>query len=57
MFNSEKFISEKIAETRKTLRGNAVIGTSGGVDSTTAAILVNKAIGKNLHVSSWILAT
>lgn len=48
MFNSEKFISEKIAETRKTLRGNAVIGTSGGVDSTTAAILVNKAIGKNL---------
>ncbi len=48
MFNSEKFILEKTADIKNELKGNAVIGASGGVDSTTAAILVNRAIGKNL---------
>ena len=48
MFNSEEFIAEKTAELRNTIKGNAIIGISGGVDSTTSAILVNKAIGKSL---------
>lgn len=48
MFNAKKFIQEKVEELRKEIKGKAIIGISGGVDSTTAAILVNKAIGKNL---------
>jgi len=48
MFDSEKFIEEKLQKLRKEIVGNAVIGVSGGVDSTTAAVLVGKAIRKNL---------
>jgi GMP synthase (glutamine-hydrolysing) len=48
MFDSEKFIKEKTDELRNIIKGNAIIGISGGVDSTTSAILVNKAIGKSL---------
>jgi GMP synthase (glutamine-hydrolysing) len=48
MFDSQKFIEEKTVEIRNTVKGNAIIGASGGVDSTTAAILVNRAIGRNL---------
>jgi GMP synthase (glutamine-hydrolysing) len=48
MFNAEKFIEEKVAELRSKIRGRAIIGASGGVDSTTASILVNKAVGENL---------
>jgi GMP synthase (glutamine-hydrolysing) len=48
MFDSEKFIEEKVEELRNKIKGNAIMGVSGGVDSTTAAILVNRAIGKNL---------
>jgi GMP synthase (glutamine-hydrolysing) len=32
----------------KALKGNCIIGVSGGVDSSTAAVLVHKAIGKRL---------
>jgi GMP synthase (glutamine-hydrolysing) len=49
MFDAEKFTREKVNELRNTLKGNAIIGISGGVDSTTAALLVNKAIGKSLE--------
>jgi GMP synthase (glutamine-hydrolysing) len=48
MFDSQKFIDEKIQELKEKITGNAVIGISGGVDSTTAAVLVNKVIKKNL---------
>jgi len=48
MFDSEKFIEEKVRELKNKIAGNAVIGISGGVDSTTTAVLVNKAIKKNL---------
>jgi GMP synthase (glutamine-hydrolysing) len=48
MFNPEKFIQEKVAELKQSITGHAIIAISGGVDSTTAALLVNKAIGKNL---------
>jgi GMP synthase (glutamine-hydrolysing) len=48
MFNSQKFIEEKVAELKEKIQGTAIIGASGGIDSTSAAIIVNKAIGKNL---------
>lgn len=44
------FIEKTVAEF-KTLIGNekVILGLSGGVDSTVAAVLLNKSIGKNLH--------
>jgi GMP synthase (glutamine-hydrolysing) len=48
MFDPGKFIDEAIPDVRKTITGKAVIALSGGVDSTTAATLVNKAVGKKL---------
>jgi GMP synthase (glutamine-hydrolysing) len=48
MVNAEQFISESISKLRNEIKGKAVIGVSGGIDSTTAAILVNRAIGGNL---------
>jgi GMP synthase (glutamine-hydrolysing) len=48
MFDAEKFIQEKVKELRDKIRGKAIIGASGGVDSTTSAILVNRAIGESL---------
>jgi GMP synthase (glutamine-hydrolysing) len=49
MFDAEKFIKGTVAELRHRITGVAVIGVSGGVDSTVAAVLVNRAIGKNLR--------
>jgi GMP synthase (glutamine-hydrolysing) len=48
MFDVQKFIDESVKELKTKIRGKAIIGVSGGVDSTTAAILVNRAIGENL---------
>jgi GMP synthase (glutamine-hydrolysing) len=48
MVNAEEFIGESIRKLRNEIKGKAVIGVSGGIDSTTAAILVNRAIGGNL---------
>lgn len=46
----EVFIEEAIEKIRKTTNGRKVlIGLSGGVDSSVAAILIHRAIGKNLH--------
>src|SRR5574343_541735 len=40
----------KIAEVQEKLKDDKVVlGLSGGVDSTVAAVLLNKAIGKNLY--------
>lgn len=47
MFDPERFIEEKIEEI-KDVDGKAVVGCSGGVDSTVAAVLVGKAIGDDL---------
>lgn len=49
VFNAAKFIEESINELVGKIKGVAVIGVSGGVDSTTAAILANRAVGENLR--------
>jgi len=48
-FDPREFIERQINELRKTL-GNekALVAVSGGVDSTTSAVLVHRAIGENL---------
>jgi len=49
MFSPEKLVEAQIEELRKSI-GNekALVAVSGGVDSTTCAVLTHKAIGKNL---------
>ena len=48
-FDPKKFVEKAIAETKKSI-GNekAMVAVSGGVDSTTCAVLTHKAIGENL---------
>lgn len=48
-FNPDKFVETQIAEIRRAI-GNerALVAVSGGVDSTTCAVLTRKAIGENL---------
>jgi len=48
MFDPKKFIAEKTKELKGQVKGKAIIAVSGGVDSTTAAVLTHKAIGDNL---------
>ncbi|MFY7811206.1 MAG: glutamine-hydrolyzing GMP synthase [Flavobacterium sp.] len=49
-FTPNTFVNEKIEELKITLQNDKVVlGLSGGVDSTVAAVLLNKAIGKNLY--------
>jgi len=48
-WTSAHFISDKVAELKKQIGDRKVImALSGGVDSTVAATLIHKAIGKNL---------
>ncbi|MEM2336041.1 MAG: ATP-binding protein [Candidatus Bathyarchaeia archaeon] len=48
-FNPEKFVEAQIVEIRKVIGGErALVAVSGGVDSTTCAVLTRKAIGENL---------
>ncbi len=45
----ENFISDQIKETRKKVgKTNVILGLSGGVDSSTAAVLLQRALGKRL---------
>ncbi len=48
-FNADEFIDAAVEDVRKKL-GNkkAIIGLSGGVDSSVAAVLTHKAVGSNL---------
>jgi GMP synthase (glutamine-hydrolysing) len=48
MFDAQRFIDESVSTLKETIRGKAIMGVSGGVDSTTAAILANRALGENL---------
>ena len=49
-WNAGHFIEEKVADIRKQVgNGRVVLGLSGGVDSSVAALLLHKAIGKQLQ--------
>ena len=46
----DSFVDETVADLKSKLQNDKVVlGLSGGVDSTVAAILLHKAIGKNLY--------
>ena len=46
--NVPQFIEEAVAEIRRQVKGRAVIGLSGGVDSSVCAFLAREAIGDRL---------
>ena len=49
-FTPNAFVEEIVAEMKEKIGNDKVVlGLSGGVDSTVAAVLLNKAIGKNLY--------
>ncbi len=49
-WNPSHFINETVAKLKEELKDSKVVmGLSGGVDSTVAATLLHKAIGKNLY--------
>jgi len=48
-FNPQEFVNKQVAEIRKTVNDEkALIAVSGGVDSTTCAVLAHRALGENL---------
>ncbi len=48
MFDPEDFVKRETEKLKEKLKGKAMIATSGGVDSTVAAVIAKKAIGKDL---------
>ena len=49
MFDAPEFIEESIQQLKATIDDVAIIACSGGVDSTVAAVIANKAVGDLLH--------
>jgi len=45
---ADKLIAEQVGTIRKAVPGKAIIACSGGVDSTTAAVLASRALGDRL---------
>ena len=48
MFDPKAFIDEQVAAIRDAVKGKAIIAVSGGVDSTTAAVLASRSLGDRL---------
>jgi len=48
VFDPDRFINETIERLKQEIDGKAIIAASGGVDSTTAAVLTSRAIGDRL---------
>jgi GMP synthase (glutamine-hydrolysing) len=46
--NAERFIQDAIAEIKRDVQGRAIIGLSGGVDSSVCAMLAHRALGDRL---------
>src|SRR5712691_10290131 len=47
-FDANAFIAEQVDAIRRAVPTNAIIACSGGVDSTTAAVLASRALGDRL---------
>jgi GMP synthase (glutamine-hydrolysing) len=48
VMNAERFIEEAIAKIKHDVPGRAIIGLSGGVDSSVCAVLASRALGDRL---------
>ncbi|MDM7912348.1 MAG: 7-cyano-7-deazaguanine synthase, partial [Methanotrichaceae archaeon] len=46
--NAARFIEEAVEEIRRDVQGRAIIGLSGGVDSSVCAMLAHRALGDRL---------
>jgi len=48
MFDAKAFVDEQVDAIREQVKGKAIIACSGGVDSTTAAVIASRALGERL---------